>query len=92
MNSPTRRGPNKTLILAALLLPGICPASDIAKQLANPIASLIRGPLQFNWDDNFGLDDGGKIQYQDILTIRVLNELINVGGYFLFHAPDAAAQ
>ena len=36
-------------------------AAELAKKLANPIASLISLPLQFNWDDDYGLDDGGSV-------------------------------
>ena len=34
----------------------------LAKQLANPIASLVSVPLQFNWDQDIGpVDDGSRI-------------------------------
>ena len=35
--------------------------AELAKQLANPISSLISVPIQLNYDDNFGANDEGSV-------------------------------
>lgn len=35
-------------------------ADALAKQLSNPISSLVSVPLQLNWDDGYGLDEEGQ--------------------------------
>jgi hypothetical protein len=43
------------------------PAAELAKKLANPVASLISVPLQYNYDENFGPEQQGE---KSVLNIQ----------------------
>lgn len=54
-------------LVAISVFPGMCgnamaeSDAELAKKLANPVASLISVPIQANYDENYGTDEQGKI-------------------------------
>jgi hypothetical protein len=44
-------------------------ASELAKKLANPVASLVSVPFQYNYDENYGPDDKGSVSRLNIQPV-----------------------
>jgi hypothetical protein len=50
--------------------------ADLAKQLSNPVASLVAVPLQFNWDQPVGTDKDTRVtmNFQPVIPIALNSE------------------
>jgi len=58
---------------------------ELAKELANPVSSLVSLPLQFNWDSGVGPDEGLRsiINFQPVLPMRVNDDWNLIGRFIL---------
>lgn len=61
-------------VVIILCQPAFAQDDNLAKKLANPIASLISVPIQANYDDNLGVNDNGsvwRINVQPVIPMSI---------------------
>ena len=58
---------------AATALPAAASSADLAKQLSNPVASLVSIPFQFNWDQPVGPDEASRfvLNFQPVVPMTL---------------------
>jgi hypothetical protein len=52
--------------------------AELARKLANPISNLISVPLQYNYDENYGVDDNGSkhsVNIQPVIPFSITEDL-----------------
>jgi len=59
--------------------------ADLAKQLSNPVADLVSIPLQFNWENGVGPDEGLRMvmNFQPVLPMKLTDDWNLIGRFIL---------